>query len=127
MTSAILDTSALLAYVKGEQGAEMVAALIGDAAISAVNFAEAVSKLVDKGATLDLARAVLGIANLDVIDLNRALAEQAGALIAKTKLSGLSLGDRACLALASREQVPAITGDRAWSKLSLDIEIRFIR
>ena len=127
MASAILDTSALLAYVKGEQGAELVASLIGDAAISAVNFAEAVSKLVEKGATLDLARAALGVANVDIVDFDRALAEQTGALIAKTKRSGLSLGDRACLALAAREQVPVLTGDRAWSKLGLNIEIRLIR
>lgn len=127
MTSVILDTSALLAYVKGEQGAELVASLIGEAAICAVNFAEAVSKLVEKGATLDLARAALGVANVDVVDFDRGLAEQTGALIAKTKLSGLSLGDRACLALAARERIPALTGDRAWSKLGLDIEIRLIR
>ena len=127
MISAILDTSALLAFVKGEQGAEFVASLIGEAAISAVNFAEAVSKLVEKGATIDLARAALSVATIDVIDFDRGLAEQTGALIAKTRSSGLSLGDRACLALAAREQVPAVTADRVWAKLGLGIEIRLIR
>ncbi len=127
MTSAVLDTSALLAYVKGEPGAEIVASLIGDAVISAVNFAEAVTKLVGKGATLDLARAALGVANVDVVDFDRSLAEAAGALVAQTKSVGLSLGDRACLALAARERVPALTGDRAWSKLSLGLDIRLIR
>ena len=127
MISAILDASALLAFVKGEQGAEFVASLIGEAAISAVNFAEAVSKLVEKGATIDLARVALSVANIDVIDFDRELAEQAGALIAKTRSSGLSLGDRACLALAARERVPAVTGDRVWAKLGLGIEIRLIR
>ncbi len=127
MTSAVLDTSALLAYVKGEPGAAMVAALIGDAVISAVNIAEAVTKLVEKGMTLDLARAALGIASLDVIDFDRGLAEQTGGLVARTKPFGLSLGDRACLALAAREGVPAVTGDRAWSKLDIEIEVRLIR
>lgn len=127
VTSVVLDTSALLAYVKGETGAELVASLIGDAAISAVNFAEAISKLVEKGATLELARTALGVANVEVVDFDRALAEQTGALIAKTKSKGLSLGDRACLALAARERVPALTGDRAWSKLGLEIDIRLIR
>jgi PIN domain nuclease of toxin-antitoxin system len=127
MTSAVLDTSALLAYVQGEQGAELVASLIGDAVISAVNFAEAVSKLIAKGSSLELARTALGIASIDIIDFDRGLAEQTGALIATTKQSGLSLGDRACLALAARERVPALTGDRAWSKLDLDIEVRLIR
>jgi ribonuclease VapC len=127
VSGVILDTSALLAYVNGEQGAELVASLIGEAAISSVNFAEAVSKLVSKGATLDLARAALGVADIDVIDFDRDLAEQTGALIAKTKRSGLSLGDRACLALAARERVPALTGDRAWANLDLDIDVRLFR
>lgn len=127
MTSAVLDASALLAYVRGEPGADLVASLIGDAVISAVNFAEAVTKLVEKGVTLELARAALGIANVDIIDFDRALAEQTGALIASTRPAGLSLGDRAFLALAAREQVPAVTADRVWSKLALDIEIRLIR
>jgi ribonuclease VapC len=127
MISAVLDASALLAYVNGEPGADLVASMIGDAAISAVNFAEAVTKLVEKGAALDVARIVLGVASIDVVDFDRTLAEQSGALVARTKIAGLSLGDRACLALAAREQVPAVTGDRAWARLSLDIEIRLIR
>jgi PIN domain nuclease of toxin-antitoxin system len=127
MTSAVLDTSALLAYVKGEPGADLVASLIGDAVISAVNFAEAVTKLVEKGATLDVARMALGVASIEVVDFDRALAERAGALVAKTKVAGLSLGDRSCLALAARERVPAVTGDRAWARLSLDVDVRLIR
>jgi PIN domain nuclease of toxin-antitoxin system len=74
-----------------------------------------------------LARAALGIVSIDVTDFDRVLAEQTGALIAKTKRSGLSLGDRACLALAAREQVPALTSNRAWSKLELGVEVRLIR
>jgi ribonuclease VapC len=127
MASIILDASALLAYVKSEVGAEVAAGVIGDAAISAVNFSEAVSKLVGWGASLDAARAALSVATIDVIDFDRELAEQVGALAARTKRFGVSLGDRACLALAARDGLPVLTGDRAWSKLGLDIDIRFIR
>ena len=127
MANAVLDASALLAFVKGEPGADVVARLLGDAVISAVNFAEAVTKLVEKGMTIDLARSALGIANVDVVDFDRGLAEQTGGLVARTKSLGLSLGDRACLALAARERVPAITGDRAWSTLDLGIAVRLIR
>ena len=105
MTSVVLDTSALLAYVKGESGADDVAAVIGDAVISAVNYAEAVTKLVEKGMSLPLVRTTIGIAGLDVVDFDRNLAEIAGAMFATTKPFGLSLGDRACLALAGREGV----------------------
>ncbi|MDP1602457.1 MAG: type II toxin-antitoxin system VapC family toxin [Legionella sp.] len=127
MTSVVLDTSALLAYVKGEPGADEVAAVIGDAVISTVNYAEAVTKLVDKGLSLVLVREALGIAGLDVIDFDRNLAEAAGAMFASTKPFGLSLGDRACLALAGREGVQAMTGDRIWSKLGAEFNIRLIR
>lgn len=127
MTSVALDSSALLAYVKGEPGADAVAAVIGDAVISAVNYAEAVTKLIEKGMSLRLVRSALGIAGLDVVDFDRDLAEVAGAMFARTKPFGLSLGDRACLALAAREGVHAMTGDRIWSKLGGEFKVRLIR
>ena len=127
MSSAVLDASALLAYIKGEPGAETVASLIGDSIISAVNFAEVVTKLVEKGVALDVAREALGVADIEVIDFDRGLAEATGGLVALTKNTGLSLGDRACLALAAHYKVPVVTSDRVWSKLDLGIEIRLIR
>jgi ribonuclease VapC len=127
MISVVLDTSALLAYVKGEPGADDVAAVIGDAIISTVNYAEAVTKLVEKGMSLPLVRTALGIAGLNVVDFDRGLAEVAGEMFATTKPFGLSLGDRACLALAAREAVHAMTGDRIWSKLGGEFKVRLIR
>ena len=127
MTSVVLDTSAILAYVKGEPGADDVAAVIGDAVISAVNYAEAVTTLVKNGMSLPSIRAALGVAGLEVIDFDRGLAEVAGAMYPATKPLGLSLGDRACLALAGREGVDAITGDRIWSKLGTEFKVRLIR
>jgi PIN domain nuclease of toxin-antitoxin system len=127
MTSVVLDTSAILAYVKGEPGADDVAAVIGDAVISAVNYAEAVTKLVEKGMSLPLVRTALGVAGLEIVDFDRGLAEVAGAMFPTTKPFGLSLGDRACLALAGREGVQAMTGDRIWSKLGAEFKVRLIR
>jgi PIN domain nuclease of toxin-antitoxin system len=127
MAESVLDTSALLAFVWAEPGGETVAELIGDSCMSAVNWAEAVSKLVDRGGSLEAVRAALTIAPLDVVDFNQNLAEAAGALIVRTRTKGLSLGDRACLALAARDGLPAITADRAWANLDLGIDIRVIR
>lgn len=127
MTKCVLDTSALLAYVSAERGAEIVSGVIGDALISSVNYAEAVSTLVPRTGSLDSARKILGIAELDVIDFDRALAEQAGSLVTQTRRLGLSLGDRACLALAARMNCAAFTADRAWMKLDIGVEIRLIR
>jgi len=127
MSSVVLDSSALLAFIHGEPGGEDVAHLIGDAVMSSVNHAEVVTKLVGRTGSLAAARAILGFANVDVVDFDRPLAEEAGALVRHTRPAGLSLGDRACLALAVREGVPAVTADRIWSTLKLEAEIRLIR
>ena len=115
MASSVLDSSAVLAFVNGEPGAEIVARLIGDSLISTVNFAEVVTKLVERSGSLELAREALAI-----VDLDRWLA----ALVIE---HALSLGDRACLALAVRERLPAVTGDRVWESLDVGVEVRLFR
>ncbi len=127
MSGVVLDSSALLAFIHGEPGGEAVAGVIGDALVSSVNHAEVVTKLVERTGSLEAARTALGIANVDVVDFDRSLAEQAGALVRHTRSRGLSLGDRACLALAAREAAPALTADRIWATLKLDVEVRLIR
>jgi PIN domain nuclease of toxin-antitoxin system len=66
-------------------------------------------------------------AELEVVEFNRELAEATGLLAPLTRANGLSLGDRACFALARREKAVALTVDTAWRKVHLGIEIRFIR
>ena len=127
MAKVVLDTSALLAFVSEERGGETVADVIADAVISTVNVAEAVTKLVDRGASLDRAREVLAIAEYEIADFDRQQAEQTGALIARTRQRGLSLGDRACLALAQREGLPALTADRRWAEIDIGVEVRLFR
>jgi ribonuclease VapC len=127
MPKVVLDASALLAFVNGEPGADKVASVLGEAMISAVNFAEAAAKLTLRGGSADRALGELTEAELEVVDFDRALALSTGALAAVTRQGGLSLGDRACLALAHRENAVALTADNAWKKLSIGIEIQFIR
>ena len=127
MSKCVLDSSALLAFIHSEPGAEVVGEVIGDALISSVNFAEVVTKLVTRGGSLDSARTAIGVAEPDVVDFTRSLAEQAGGLVARTRSKGLSLGDRACLALALREKVPAFTADKAWMSLDIGVDVRLIR
>jgi ribonuclease VapC len=123
----VLDSSALLAFIHGEPGGEVVAGVVGQALVSSVNLAEVVTKLVERTGSLDLARAALGMANVDVIDFDSMQAEQVGVLAMRTRSRGLSLGDRACLALAAREAAPVLTADRIWATLKLDVEVRLIR
>lgn len=120
MSEAVLDASALLAVLQGEFGADRVITRLAEAAISAVNLAEVLSKLVDHGVPAAAAcEAVAGL-DLKVVAFDGALAQGVAALRASTRAAGLSLGDRACLALAARLGVPAVTADRAWRALRLE-------
>ena len=128
MSVCVLDASALLALLNGEPGSEEVEqAIIDDAVICTVNLSEVVAKLSEAGmpeATIHYALDTLG---LEVVPFDVGLAYQAGLLRPLTKRAGLSLGDRACLALAMQRKLPVLTTDRAWESLSLDIDIRVIR
>lgn len=95
--------------------------------LSAVNYTEVISKSLDRGD--DYAAALRRFAALGVVVVahDARLAQRAGELRPITKKMGLSLADRACLALAERERLPAMTADRSWSSLPLEIEIRLIR
>lgn len=127
MTSIVVDSSAVLALMRHEPGAAKVQSYIGDALISTVNLAEVLSKLHTFGFTMKSARDDFYGLYFAVADFTPDLAEDAAALILDTRSSGLSLGDRACLALARREGLPVLTADRAWKDLQVGVEIELIR
>jgi PIN domain nuclease of toxin-antitoxin system len=127
MASAVLDSSAVLAVLNGEPGAELVTTVLDDALVSTVNYAEVVAKLVERGTSYAEALAALRAIALTTVDFDIALARRTGALRAETMRRGLSLGDRACLSLAEREGAPAMTGDRSWVGAVSGVEIRLIR
>jgi ribonuclease VapC len=127
MAKAILDSSAILAVLNNEIGSQIVIAILDDAVTSAVNHAEVVSKLVERGATLEQARVMLRTIDVAVVEFDRPMAERAGELRSTTRRLGLSLGDRACIALAEREKTPALTSDRRWVGVRCEAEIRLIR
>ncbi len=127
MASIVFDASVILAHLNGEPGSERAAGLFGNALMSAVNVAEVVSKLAERGASLSLIRAALSRYGLQIAPFDEELAERTGALRPKTKAFGLSLGDRACLALAERFALPVLTADRTWKDLNLSIEVRLLR
>jgi len=130
---AVLDASALLAYLQGEPGGEEVAErLLEGAHISAVNWAEVLTKLADRGRSpLEVTTALedLGIlgSGLIVETVDAELARGIAELREPTKKAGLSLGDRACLALGARLQLPVLTTDRVWKDLGLPLEIKTLR
>ncbi len=127
MASIVVDASVILAHLNNEPGSERAAALFGDALISTVNLAEIVTKLVERGASLALIRPALSRYGLQAVPFDEDLAERTGALRAKTKAFGLSLGDRACLALAEQSGLPVLTADRAWKETGLAIDVQILR
>jgi PIN domain nuclease of toxin-antitoxin system len=128
MAGYVLDASALLVLLKGEAGSErVIEALMDGAAISAVNFSEVVAKLREGGMLEEAIHESLDSLELDIVEFDTEFAYQAGLLRPLTKSAGLSLGDRACLALAQNLNLPALTADRAWDSLSLGIRVQVIR
>lgn len=123
----VLDSSALLALLWSEPGSDAVAAVMDNAAISAVNMAEVYSKLIDRGIVGDEIRALLSELAIRVVTFDEAQAFKAGDLRLATRALGLSIGDRACLALAASENLSALTADKAWGNLDLGISITLIR
>ncbi|MCJ2077997.1 type II toxin-antitoxin system VapC family toxin [Methylobacterium sp. E-016] len=125
----VLDASALLCLLKGEHGAERVIASLPRAWVSAVNLSEVYAKLADAGgAEVRIAQAIGGL-HLRVEPFDDTQARAAGILRPMTKNLGLSLGDRACLALARQRGATALTTDRAWTELpdTLGIAVELIR
>jgi PIN domain nuclease of toxin-antitoxin system len=123
----VLDASALLTVVKKERGADIVESTFGDAAISVVNVTEVISKVWDWNLDADTYVRNLAALPLEFVDFTFARAAQAGHLRSATRNLGLSLGDRACIALAIERDCPVLTADRSWAKLNIGVPIRLIR
>ena len=131
--TSVLDASALLAMLHREQGGSIVAKAIDDgAAIGVVNLAEVLTKLIEKGRdprrahdalrktdNPDGALAIKPLTPLDCVSIAR--------MRPTTKPQGLSLADRACLTLAKRLGVPALTTDRAWAHADTGAEVQLVR
>jgi ribonuclease VapC len=125
--TAAIDASALLAMLFAEPGAEVVADTIAaGAATSAVTLSEVATVLVRQAR--DAEKILVPVCNqLTVEPFTDVDALAAAALYPATASKGLSLGDRACLALAQRLGGPAVTAEHAWADLELDIELQLIR
>jgi ribonuclease VapC len=123
----VLDSSAILADVHGEAGAEETRAAIAGACISAVNYAEVITKLIELGASATEAKFTAETLAYKVVEVDQARAASAGMMHERTRRTGVSLGDRFCLALGEELRLPVLTADRRWKDLGLDVEIRLIR
>ncbi|MFN3819833.1 type II toxin-antitoxin system VapC family toxin [Blastomonas sp.] len=126
MTFAV-DASVMLAMIFEEPGTNGVFEVIRGGMMSTVNFSEVLTKCLEQGADADFAEWQIGRLNISREPFTVDDAKAAAALRLPTRYRGLSLGDRACLALALRANVPVITADRQWDGLDVGVEIRVIR
>jgi len=125
--SIVLDASAVLAVLNGEAGGDKVSGHLSGGLLSAVNAVEVGTRLVDAGMTPDDASVATNLLGMTIVDFNADLAEVATALRPATRKAGLSLADRACLALAVREGLPALTADQLWTSVDVGVEVEMIR
>ena len=128
MAGGVLDTSAALALIYDEPGANKVRAALPGASMSTVNVAEVLTVLIRHGIPERQAVGLLQRLGLRIRDFATDDAIVAARLhTAKAEARRISLGDRACLATALALGVSAVTADRNWKGLDLPVHVEFIR
>ncbi|WP_254913749.1 type II toxin-antitoxin system VapC family toxin [Sphingobium sp. Z007] len=123
----VLDASALLCLLFGEPGADQVEMRLTGALVSVVNYHEVLAKLTDHGVDAAEAQMMLAELDIDVVPADRDQADVGGKLRRETRDIGLSLGDRSCLALALCRNATAVSADRAWEALDVDVVVELVR
>jgi len=123
----VLDASALLALIFGEPGETFVHSVLNRSGISAVNYSEVLSKLIQKGAPPEAAARQLRDLSLMVVPFDEPLAREGADLAPLAWRHGLSFADRACLTLARHVKAPAVTADQRWRIAGLRVEVRLLR
>jgi ribonuclease VapC len=123
----VLDASALLALLFREPGDERVAEAIDGSCMSTVNLAEVLTRFTRDGHAAAPVLARLRRSAIEWVPLAEDHAAMVAELAPLTLPLGLSLGDRACLALALTRGQSAMTADRQWAQLDLGVRIELIR
>lgn len=124
----ILDASALLALIHQEEGADIVKPLLKTSIMSTVNISEVLTALQRTDILPKESLASITDFIQDIVPFNIEQAQLTAELSPLTKSKGLSLGDRACIALGQKLQLPIYTADRIWGELKLEnTEIKLIR
>jgi ribonuclease VapC len=127
VTSVVLDASAILAIVNAEPGADLVRASLSGAIMSAVNYSEVLKKTIERGGTGEAAASFVRGLSVAVIPFDEALAAVSADLYPQTKQHGLSLADRACLALGIQRNCKVLTSERRMALPTLSIKVKLIR
>ncbi len=125
--SVILDASALLAFLHEEPGGERVSPVLEGAHVSAVNWSEVLQKSLQRDVDIDGMQQEFTEVGVIFEPFTPEQAETAVRLFTRIRNHGLSLADRACLALAVEKGLPVLTADQTWGQLKLDVAIEVVR
>ena len=123
----VLDASAVLVYLFREVGHEAVAEIIEDSCLSTVNLSEVLGRFVRDGHDAGVVLEQFHATRIEIVEFDDDQAVLAANLVTKTQPLGLSLGDRACLALGLARGLPVLTADRAWRDVGVGVEMRVLR
>jgi PIN domain nuclease of toxin-antitoxin system len=125
MSKIVFDSSAIITLFAKEKGYEFIKKYIKDGIISSVNIAEVYKYCINiQHLTEEDTRKLITMLDIRIIDFTNDQALVTAMLVEPTKKYGLSLGDRACIALAIEGQYSVITCDTIWQKV--DVGINFI-
>jgi ribonuclease VapC len=127
VTSVVLDASAVIAVLRSEPGADIVLGALSDAVITTINYSEVLKKTIERGGTGDAAASFVRGLSIAIIPFDEALAAVSADLYPQTKEFGLSLADRACLALGIQRNCKVLTSERRMALPSLSIKVKLIR
>lgn len=127
----VIDTSAVIALINKEEGFEVVEKHLGNAIISSVNFSEVITVVNRELFNTENERAeglkLIKNTFSHIVEFDVEQAITAASLDSITKKYGLSLGDRACLALAKGQKLPVLTADKVWKELEIGVKVQLIR
>ncbi len=133
MSKIVFDASAVLAMILKEPGGDRVEKALDatsqgsdtQIAISCVNWCEVLTRLQRSPASLTPEELAGILSGVEVVPFERSGAEQAAQLNLLAPF--ISLGDRACLALASARKATAWTTDKTWNRVKAGVSIQFLR
>lgn len=127
MSSVVLDASAVLAFVLGERGSDVMRPRMSGGVMSAVNYSEVLKKSIEHGGSATVTRCLLERSQVRVMSFDELQAAAAAALFATTREQGLSFADRACLALATQLKMPLYTADHRLAGAGAEVKVVLIR
>ena len=123
----VVDSSAVIAFIRADPGGAAVGPRLPGAYLTAVNYSEVLAKLAGYGVPIEEVSAYLESVRVEIVPVDQELGRMAAALMPLTKGTGLSLGDRICLAAAQRLKAPVVTMDLAWAGLKIDVRVEVAR